>query len=93
VDQHGVRARLGVGRAAAERLLLAQPGDQRLRARHDQHAAGRRLGRFDLALELADRDQLLPPARSQAAVLHGVAEAGVDVGHHRGVLRFPPHHG
>ena len=68
VDQYRIRAGFGIGRTAAQRFLLAAPGDQRLGARDDEDAAGR-FRRRDLALNTADWHELLPATRAKARVL------------------------
>ena len=68
MDQHRVGAGLGIGRAAAQRFLLTESGDQRLGSRDDEDAAGR-FRRRHLALKFADRHELLPATRAEARVL------------------------
>ena len=121
MDQDQVGARGLIGTRSLQRLVLTEPRDQRLGARHDDEvriAAGR-ARRLDLALELFCADHVLPAAGDQAGdlgealVLHhdrahagtfvllhgiedvdGIAEAGVDVGHHRqaGAIDDGPRH-
>jgi hypothetical protein len=67
-DQNGVGAGLRIRDAPPQRPVLAQTGDQCLGPCHHQRAAGKP-GGLDLALELLERHQYLPPAGSQAAVL------------------------
>ena len=79
MDQHRIRAGLGIGGAALQRLRLPQPCDQRLGPRDHQRAADD-AGGFDLALELLDRDQFLPAADAQ----RGILGEGLVLHHHRG---------
>ena len=68
VDQHGVGACFGVSCASPQRLVLAEPGDQRLGPGYYQRATGKPSG-LDLALKLLDRHQYLSAAGAQTAVL------------------------
>jgi len=64
MNQQHVGAGLRIGRAALQRFIEAEIGDQRLGAGNDDQVMrlARLARRLDLALELLDPYQLLPSA-------------------------------